>query len=103
MKGVESGETEEPARAALQAEIKAGIIAEFRDELSSADDSEDARALARLRANLDGELRLLAIRAQRRELYRLRIAGVIDDLVVTEFLRELDIQETALMRDQGNR
>ena len=31
------------------------------------------------------------------------IAFVIDDLVVTEFLRELDIQETALMRDQGNR
>lgn len=103
LEGVASSEADEPARAALQAEIKAGIIAEFRDELSSADDSEDARALAKLRDTLDGELRLLAIRAQRRELYRLRIAGVIDDLVVSEFLRELDIQETALMRDQGNR
>ena len=103
LEDVESSDADEPARAALQAEIKAGIIAEFRDELSSADDSEDARSLARLRDTLDGELRLLAIRAQRRELYRLRIAGVIDDLVVTEFLRELDIQETALMRDQGNR
>ena len=103
LEDVESSDADEPARVALQAEIKAGIIAEFRDELSSADDSEDARSLARLRDTLDGELRLLAIRAQRRELYRLRIAGVIDDLVVTEFLRELDIQETALMRDQGNR
>jgi CPA1 family monovalent cation:H+ antiporter len=86
---------EDAAEAALSAEVKARIMAEYRQLLSNTD-SPESRARWRAANALEQRLRLQALRAQRLELYRLRNAHLADDDVVSEILRELDISEAML-------
>ncbi|MDV7209813.1 Na+/H+ antiporter [Azotobacter beijerinckii] len=82
---------------ALAAEVKAKIMAEYRQQLAH-DDSGEARARLRQMDALEQRLRLQALRAQRLELYRLRHRHQVDDDLLGEILRELDISEARLYR-----
>ncbi|SEQ08992.1 sodium/proton antiporter, CPA1 family (TC 2.A.36) [Azotobacter beijerinckii] len=82
---------------ALAAEVKAKIMAEYRQQLAH-DDSGEARARLRQMNALEQRLRLQALRAQRLELYRLRHRHQVDDDLLGEILRELDISEARLYR-----
>jgi len=86
-----------PEGMAVAAEVKAKVMAEYRQQLER-DDGDEARARSREARVLEQRLRLQALRAQRLELYRLRHAHQIDDDLLGEILRELDIGEARLHR-----
>lgn len=82
---------------ALAAEVKAKIMAEYRQQLEQ-ESSVEARARMRQMDALEQHLRLEALRAQRLELYRLRREHRVDDDLLGEILRDLDISEARLQR-----
>ena len=84
---------EDAETAALVAETKARIMAEYRDQLDRHDSDEETRQRARKVRALEGRLRVHALRAQRLELYRLRREHLLDDEIVSGLLRDLDIRE----------
>ena len=84
------------AQAALAAELKARIMSEYRHQLDVFNDSAEAQALASKMDELEGRLRLKALRAQRLELYSLRRHHEIGDEVLGEILRDLDLSEANL-------
>ncbi|WP_070412652.1 Na+/H+ antiporter [Pseudomonas lundensis] len=84
------------AQAALAAELKARIMSEYRHQLDVFNDSAEAQALASRMDELEGRLRLKALRAQRLELYSLRRHHEIGDDVLSEILRDLDLSEANL-------
>nr|WP_314398474.1 Na+/H+ antiporter [Pseudomonas lundensis] len=84
------------AQAALAAELKARIMSEYRHQLDVFNDSAEAQALASKMDELEGRLRLKALRAQRLELYSLRRHHEIGDDVLSEILRDLDLSEANL-------
>ncbi|WP_349571669.1 Na+/H+ antiporter [Azotobacter salinestris] len=86
-----------PEGMALAAEVKARIMAEYRQQLER-DDSGEARTRLRQMDALEQRLRLQALRSQRLELYRLRHRNQVDDDLLGEILRELDISEARLYR-----
>ena len=87
---------DDAAQAALAAETKARIMAEYRRQLDVFNDSLEAQALASQVEQLEDRLRLKALRAQRLELYRLRREDLIGDIALREVLAELDITEATL-------
>lgn len=68
---IDSNAPQDAAQATLATELKARLMAEYRDELESYDDSAEAKALAAQMDLLERRLRLRALRAQRLELYNL--------------------------------
>lgn len=84
------------AQATLATELKARLMAEYRDELDSYNDSAEARALAEQMDLLERRLRLRALRAQRLELYSLHRQHLVGDEVVRQVLGELDMSEANL-------
>ncbi len=89
--------SEDAEAAALGAEVKANVMAEYRKQLDNSDGGE-SQARYRAAHALEQRLRLQALRAQRLELYRLRREHLIDDDVVRDILRELDISEAMQQR-----
>lgn len=84
------------AQAALAIELKARIMSEYRHQLDTFNDSAQAQALALQMDQLEGKLRLKALRAQRLELYDLSRRHQIGDDVLREVLDELDMSEANL-------
>jgi CPA1 family monovalent cation:H+ antiporter len=79
-----------------EAEAATRIIERYRKRLQKDDgDGDDAERLARL-ASEERRLRLLALDAERDELYRLRLARKIDDRTHRRLVREIDLTETGL-------
>lgn len=78
------------------AEIKGRLMAEYRDLLERTRAPEDHRERVRHASELEERLRLQALRAQRLELYRMRKEGALDDDLLLEILRDLDIAEARL-------
>ena len=93
---VEAGAPQDAAQAAMAAELKGRLMAEYREELESYDDSDEARALAEQMDQLERRLRLKALRAQRLELYKLHRQHLVGDDVVRKVLGELDMSEANL-------
>ena len=93
---VDSNDPPDAAQAALAAELKARIMSEYRHQLDVFNDSAEAQALASKMDELEGRLRLKALRAQRLELYSLRRHHEIGDEVLGEILRDLDLSEANL-------
>jgi CPA1 family monovalent cation:H+ antiporter len=87
---------EDAELAALATETKARLMAEYRAQLSEEESEGLDRERARTLKAYDARLRLLALRAQRLELYRLRREHLLDDEIVSGLLRELDIREAQL-------
>lgn len=84
--------------AVTKAEIKARLMAEYQDLLERARGGEDSPAQRRIRDSLEHELRLQALRTQRLELYRMRKDDELDDDLLAEILRDLDIAESYLYK-----
>ena len=93
---VDPNEQPDAAQAALASELKARIMSEYRHQLDVFNDSAEAQALASKMDELEGRLRLKALRAQRLELYSLRRHHEIGDEVLGEILRDLDLSEANL-------
>ncbi|MBV6288968.1 Na+/H+ antiporter [Pseudomonas aegrilactucae] len=93
---VEPGAPQDAAQAALAAELKARLMAEYRQQLDAFNDSAEAQALAAQMDQLERRLRLRALRAQRLELYKLHRQHQIGDDVVRQVLGELDMSEANL-------
>ncbi|AIL63262.1 Na+/H+ antiporter [Pseudomonas alkylphenolica] len=92
----EPGMPQDAAQAALAAELKARLMAEYRHQLDSFNDSAEAQALAEQMDQLERRLRLRALRAQRLELYKLHRHHQVGDDVVRQVLGELDMSEANL-------
>lgn len=93
---VEPGAPQDASQAALAAELKARLMAEYRQQLDIFNDSAEAQALAAQMDQLERRLRLRALRAQRLELYNLHRQHQIGDEVVRQVLGELDMSEANL-------
>ena len=93
---VDAGTAQDAAQAAMSTELKARLMAEYREELESYNDSDEARALAQQMDQLERRLRLKALRAQRLELYNLHRQHLVGDEVVSKVLGELDMSEANL-------
>ena len=92
----DAGAPQDAAQATLAIELKARLMAEYRDELDSYNDTAEARALAEQMDLLERRLRLRALRAQRLELYNLHRQHQVGDEVVRQVLGELDMTEANL-------
>ncbi|CAK9890910.1 MULTISPECIES: Na+/H+ antiporter [Pseudomonas] len=92
----EAGAPLDASQAALAAELKARLMAEYRHQLDTFNDSAEAQALAEQMDHLERRLRLRALRAQRLELYNLHRQHQIGDDVVRQVLGELDMSEANL-------
>ncbi|MGE8391271.1 Na+/H+ antiporter [Pseudomonas sp. BIGb0427] len=92
----EAGSPLDASQAALAAELKARLMAEYRHQLDTFNDSAEAQALAEQMDQLERRLRLRALRAQRLELYNLHRQHLIGDDVVRQVLGELDMSEANL-------
>lgn len=77
-------------------EIKAKLMSEYRDLLSRTRDTEESREDQREMDRMEYRLRLQALRTQRLELYRMRKDNELDDDLLSEILRDLDIAEARL-------
>ncbi|MCP8632779.1 Na+/H+ antiporter [Pseudomonas mosselii] len=93
---IDANAPQDAAQATLATELKARLMAEYRDELDSYNDSAEARALAEQMDQLERRLRLHALRAQRLELYELHRQHLVGDEVVRQVLGELDLSEANL-------
>lgn len=93
---VDASAPQDAAQATLATELKARLMAEYRDQLDRHNDSEEARALAEQMDLLERRLRLRALRAQRLELYNLHRQHLLGDEVVRHVLGELDMSEANL-------
>ncbi|WP_144171511.1 Na+/H+ antiporter [Pseudomonas sp. Kh13] len=93
---IDSKAPQDAAQATLATELKARLMAEYRDELDSYNDSAEAKALAEQMDLLERRLRLRALRAQRLELYELHRQHLVGDEVVRQVLGELDMSEANL-------
>ncbi|UUQ66454.1 Na+/H+ antiporter [Pseudomonas fuscovaginae UPB0736] len=92
----ESNAAADAAQAALATELKARIMSEYRHQLEVFNDSAEAQALAFQMDLLERRMRLKAFRAQRLELYSLRLHHQIGDEALREVLGELDLTEANL-------
>ncbi|WP_425928786.1 Na+/H+ antiporter [Pseudomonas sp. NyZ201] len=92
----EPGAAQDASQAALAAELKARLMAEYRQQLDAYNDSAEARSLAEQMDQLERRLRLRALRAQRLELYRMHRHHEVGDDVVRKVLGELDMSEANL-------
>ena len=93
---VEAGATQDAAQAIMAAELKGRLMAEYREQLDSYNDTEEGRALAEQMDQLERRLRIKALRAQRLELYNLHRQHLVGDDVVRKVLGELDMSEANL-------
>lgn len=93
---IDANAPQDAAQATLATELKARLMAEYRDELDSYNDTAEARALAEQMDLLERRLRLRALRAQRLELYELHRQHRVGDEVVRQVLGELDMSEANL-------
>lgn len=92
----EPGVPQDATQAALAAELKARLMAEYRHQLDNFNDNAEAQALAEQMDQLERRLRLRALRAQRLELYKLHRHHKVGDDVVRQVLGELDLSEANL-------
>ncbi|WP_275628945.1 Na+/H+ antiporter [Pseudomonas sp. 273] len=91
-----AGEKVDAEEATRLAEVKARLMAEYRQQLDPAPDSAEARQRARSLEVADQALRIKALRTQRLELYRLRRENLVDDETMRKVLADLDSQEAWL-------
>ncbi|KRW62402.1 Na+/H+ antiporter [Pseudomonas sp. TTU2014-080ASC] len=83
--------------AVATAEVKAKLMSEYRELLARTQDaSDEAGEQHAVAAQLEHRLRLDALRTQRQELYRMRRENQLDDDMLMEILRDLDIAEARL-------
>ena len=105
IKALEADQPEEPkvaadaaqaaqaAQSAMIAEVKARVMSEYRHQLDVFNDSPEAQALAQQMDGFERRLRVMALKAQRLELYSLHRHHKVGDDGLREVLAELDLRE----------
>jgi Na+/H+ antiporter len=83
---------------AVRAEAAMRVLDVYRTRLAYGAASAESVADVRRQAEAERSLRLAALHAERDELYRLRRARDIDDVVLQQLVRELDLTEASLAR-----
>ena len=86
------------ANTALRAEAAARVLDVYRRRLDYGDQNGERVLDSRRLAQAEQKLRLQALRAERDELYRLRLSGSIDDDSHRRLVREIDLIETSIER-----
>jgi monovalent cation/hydrogen antiporter len=81
---------------ALASRVAARVIADYQQRLEAAGDDGDVPQKARAEAGTERAMRLVALRAERRQLYDLRRKHDINDETLRALLREVDLAEAAL-------
>ncbi|WP_353249225.1 Na+/H+ antiporter [Salinisphaera sp. T31B1] len=80
----------------LHAEVSARVMAGYKPRLDPDNDAEDSRRIRR-GFDIEKQLRLTALRAEREELYRLRQNADINDETLRRILADLDLTEASLL------
>lgn len=81
---------------ALASRVAARVMAAYQQRLLAAGDDGDGAGTARTEAKVEREMRLAALRAERRELFELRRKHAINDETMRTVMREVDLAETAI-------
>lgn len=92
-----------PAQRAVYAEAAVEIVADYTEQIATSSQSDETRDRLRLVAVADRELRVVALRAQREELYRLNASTQIDQIGFRKLLHELDLAEAAIVAERKAR
>jgi CPA1 family monovalent cation:H+ antiporter len=85
----------------VKAEAASNLIEGYRRRLAYGDSGEAEAKEKRRYARIERGLRLEALRAERDELYRRRLAGELDDAIHLRLMREIDLAEAALQARHG--
>ena len=80
----------------LRNETANRLIESYRVRLASGETSNEEAEQQQRSAAFEKKLRLQALKAERDELYRRRLAGELDDVLHVRLLREIDLQEATL-------
>jgi Na+/H+ antiporter len=99
MQPEEQGTDNDAAQAALATEAKARVMNEYRHLLNVFEDSAEAQALAQQADAWERRLRVMALKAQRLELYAMHRRRQVGDDVLREVLAELDLREAQAGRE----
>jgi monovalent cation/hydrogen antiporter len=81
---------------ALASRVAARVMAAYQQRLLAAGDDGDGAGTARMEATVERDMRLAALRAERRELFELRRKHAINDETMRTVMREVDLAETAI-------
>ena len=92
-----------PAERAAFDEAAATLMDEYLAQVELSSQTEGERASVRRLGAADRKLRLAGLQAERRALYPLRETGEIDEVGFRALLQELDLAETAIVGDKGQR
>jgi CPA1 family monovalent cation:H+ antiporter len=80
----------------IDSEAASRVIEHYRSRLDRQDSSDDGGQSIRDAARAERRFRVIALRAERSELYRMRRAGEIDDSIHHRLVREIDLSEESL-------
>lgn len=93
-KRVEDGGDEKSV--ALASRVAARVMSDYQQRLEAAGEEGDVPERARAEAGTERAMRLVALRAERRELHALRRRHEINDETLRVLMREIDLAEAAL-------
>ncbi len=88
-------DSEDP-QSSLYAEVAARVMASYKPRLDPDNDEEDSQRIRR-GFDIEKELRLVALRAEREELYKLRHSFRINDETLRRVLADIDLTEASLL------
>ncbi|MCC8397389.1 Na+/H+ antiporter [Paraburkholderia sp. MMS20-SJTR3] len=86
----------EESAAAYAADVTARVMDLYRRRLATLDGEQEPRELARRADALEFQMKLAAMRAERKTLLELRDSQRINDETMNKLMREVDLSETAL-------
>jgi CPA1 family monovalent cation:H+ antiporter len=92
-----------PAERAAFDAAAATLMDEYLAQVELSSQTETERANVRRLGVVDRKLRLAGLQAERRALYPLRETGEIDEAGFRTLLLELDLAETSIVGDKGQR
>jgi NhaP-type Na+/H+ or K+/H+ antiporter len=82
---------------ALLTEVSGNLLATYRMRMDAESGTEETHRVANRVKQFERELRLAAVRAERREVYRLRAEQFINDETFQSLIHQVDLAETWLL------
>jgi CPA1 family monovalent cation:H+ antiporter len=96
--GQQKSDDERETQLRLEAIVRLTDVYRRRIDDGDAEDQESEMERARLAFDMEQKIHIEALGAERRELDRLRMSGQVSDTLHRRLVRELDLIETALLR-----
>jgi CPA1 family monovalent cation:H+ antiporter len=78
----------------LYTQAGARVLAQYREQMQSRLDAGDGSQPTRTLDGIERKLRIVALRAERDELYRIARSGQLTDEMTRALVREVDLQES---------